>query len=302
MNCHGHLPPIDMNRVSSVSILAAEHEVILQTLSCLKEIINVTKKENNIPLDHAKQVLEILRLFADKCHHSKEEDILFPALEEHYPDFGPTAVMRSEHVQGRALISEMADALTTNDPTSFSNSSLNYVALLESHIEKENEILFRIAQDVLSDEEDKIILEKYRLLEHKGMGNGTHERLLNIANTLASTYGIPVASDNPKIMSLLTTACACKKSFQLPLFHDNSFEKLSELAEKVSKVHGKSTPKMIHLAEEVFILKNLPTSETGTALNKSESKIKELTENFTPWPQACESVHLLFQGLKSHFN
>jgi len=42
------------------------------------------------------------------------------------------------------------------------------------------------------------------------MGDGTHERLLGIADTLATTYGVPRASDSQQIMNLLTAICGCK--------------------------------------------------------------------------------------------
>ena len=60
-----------------------------------------------------KSYLGFLKEFADKCHHGKEEGILFPALTAAGlpSQGGPVGVMLHEHVEGRALIQEMEKAV-----------------------------------------------------------------------------------------------------------------------------------------------------------------------------------------------
>lgn len=209
LSCHEHLPPVDLDRVSAVSILSGEHRVILQVLATLE---NMAKHSATgvLPVDDAKDALEILRTFADKCHHGKEEDILFPTLEALVPGFGPTQVMRNEHVEGRTLIRAMGKAVDCGNASHFANAARGYVELLRSHIEKEDGILFPMAQSMLSPEQDAVILDEYRRIEHDDMGDGTHFRMLATADRLAGLYGIPRASDNPQTMLLLTAVCGCK--------------------------------------------------------------------------------------------
>jgi hemerythrin-like domain-containing protein len=168
-----------------------------------------TRSEGVIPAAHAHSALEILKNFADRCHHGKEEDILFPALEAAAPGFGPTQVMRHEHVEGRGYIKGMTDALAGADSLGFALNAENYAELLEQHIGKEDGILFPMAANLLDDETDARLLEAYRKIEHEDMGNGTHERLLGMADELAGIYGVPRASADPKIMALLTAVCGC---------------------------------------------------------------------------------------------
>ncbi len=207
-SCHDHLPPVDLDRVSAVSILSGEHQVILQVLSALEAMARVSVL-GPLPTADASDALVVLRGFADQCHHGKEEDILFPVLESLVPGFGPTAVMRAEHVDGRALIRAMGEAVTRQDAPAFATAALAYVALLRQHIDKEDEVLFRMAQAMLSPAQDAAILEEYRRLEHADMGDGTHFRMLAIADRLAGTYGLARASDSPRIMALLTAVCGC---------------------------------------------------------------------------------------------
>ena len=207
-SCHDHLPPLDLHRISAVSILAGEHQVILQVLASVEAMARQCAT-GNLPAADARDALEILRTFADKCHHGKEEDILFPVLESLAPGFGPTQVMRLEHVEGRALIRAMGTAVDNLHAGDFARAAIGYVALLRQHIEKEDGILFPMAQTMLSPEQDAAILDAYRHLEHDDLGNGTHLRMLTTADRLARQYGIPRASDDPQTMTLLTAVCGC---------------------------------------------------------------------------------------------
>jgi hemerythrin-like domain-containing protein len=209
MSCHAHLPPVDLDRISAVSVLSGEHRVILQVLAVVEAMAHASALTRQIATTDAREALEILRLFADRCHHGKEEDILFPALEALVPGFGPTQVMRAEHVDGRALIRGIGAAIDSCDAAAFTTAALGYVELLRAHIEKEDEILFRMAQDMLSPEQDAALLDEFRRIEHDDMGDGTHVRLLGMADRLARDYGIACASAEPRIMALLTAVCGC---------------------------------------------------------------------------------------------
>ena len=211
MSCAAHLPPVNLNHISSTSILSAEHRVILQPLAVMDKMADRAAADRKIPVAHAEDALTFLRHFADKCHHGKEEDILFPALEAIHPGFGPAAVMREEHVEGRSYIAAIAAAVAANDVVGFIRSTKQYIGLLTPHIDKEDNILYRMADQMLSPEDDAALIEAYRRLEHDDMGSGTHERMLGLADSLALAYDVPRASAEPRIMELLTCVCGCKK-------------------------------------------------------------------------------------------
>jgi len=298
-NCHYHhhdLPPMDLDQVSAVSILGGEHAVILQVLTSLQRIAIRGVARRAIPQPHADQALEILRQFADRCHHGKEEDILFPALVAKSPGFGPTAVMRSEHVEGRALIAAMADACAAHQPDVFAVNVDAYVALLREHIRKENEVLFPLAQQMLSADEDAGLLRAYRAMEHDDMGNGTHERLLGLADSLAAAYDVPRASAEPRIMTLLTAVCGCRKpAARVAPAWQQQAGALRYLAEKVGRVHGQSHPQVAILAEVVASLAD--AGDDAATAQALAPRLATLTDNFTPWQGSCASVWQLFTGL-----
>ena len=84
--------------------LKSEHEAVKITLKVLDSIVNDAEKTGHITNPaHLGQLIEFFRTFVDRCHHSKEEDLLFPALEEVgvSKKEGPIGVMLKEHQQGR---------------------------------------------------------------------------------------------------------------------------------------------------------------------------------------------------------
>ena len=211
-SCHDHLPPVDLTRPSAVSILSGEHRVILQVIDCLERMGQQARRESRVPATYARQAIEVIRTFADRCHHGKEEAILFPALEQQIPGFGPTAVMRDEHVIGRSYVASMASAIEAGNASAFADAAAGYVDLLRAHIAKEDDILFRMAQAMLTPAQDAAILDAYRAVEHDDMGDGTHERMLGIADVLADAYGIERASGDPQTFALLTAVCGCSRA------------------------------------------------------------------------------------------
>lgn len=62
--------------------LKDEHEGIKIMLNILGQICFRLETKGDLNEKHFEGILEFLKVFVDKCHHGKEEDLLFPALEE----------------------------------------------------------------------------------------------------------------------------------------------------------------------------------------------------------------------------
>jgi hemerythrin-like domain-containing protein len=125
----------------ATKLLMEEHEIILRALDVLEAHAHRGKQP-------PPALLEFFKEFADAHHHGKEEEILFPALEEAgFPhDAGPVGVMLHEHKQGRQLTAAL------RDPAQFADAALAYSAMLRAHIEKENQILFPMADRAVEDQ------------------------------------------------------------------------------------------------------------------------------------------------------
>lgn len=160
----------------ALDILHREHDAILRMLDTTEEVAQLLLEGKPVAPEILTGLLEFFQLFADRCHHSKEEQHLFPALERHgVPrEGGPVGVMLHEHETGRGLLRVMAEGADRE----VAEAIRAYGSLLRAHISKENEILFPIAEQVLAEEEQRAIVQAFDALEQVVVGPGIHEQLL----------------------------------------------------------------------------------------------------------------------------
>lgn len=185
--------------MTPVEILMAEHRVIEQVLNCVEKLAEDAGAGRGLRKQDAADAIEFITRYADGCHHGKEEHQLFPKMESlGMPrDGGPIGVMLYEHEQGRTYVRGMKAALdgaAAGDKTALRNyqeNALGYVHLLRSHIMKEDQILFRMADQMMSPEDQAALLKAFEKVEREDMGTGTHERLEKLAEDLRVRLNVP---------------------------------------------------------------------------------------------------------------
>ena len=122
---------------------------------------------------HMELVVNLIKTYADGFHHAKEEQVLFPLLEEKgfSKVHGPVAVMLHEHVEGREFvkgISQRIDVYKAGNVSALPEIyqyMQGYVDLLREHINKENNVLFKLADKALSSDEQLELLNKFGSIE-----------------------------------------------------------------------------------------------------------------------------------------
>jgi hemerythrin-like domain-containing protein len=184
--------------MKATDILKNEHRVIEQVLNCLEKIADRSLAEGELDCRSAMQAVEFLQHFADHCHHGKEEGHLFPLLEARgfSRQNGPTGVMLLEHQEGRHHIQTMKAAIAqaaTGVPQAlerFTSHAQAYIRLLRVHIFKEDRCLFPMANEVLSDQDQRSLEESFDDVETCEMGRGTHEKYLQLADELADRFDV----------------------------------------------------------------------------------------------------------------
>jgi hemerythrin-like domain-containing protein len=181
--------------VKATETLKHEHDVILQALALLDALATrVAGDDLPVPGDVG-GVLEFFTVFADGCHHVKEETILFPALEAAglARDAGPIGMLLEQHEQGRRFVGSLRrelPALERDAPARrrFAAGAREYVAMLERHIEMENQGLFAIADRLLTEEQDREISAAFDRHEAVAMGPDVHRRFHEMLDLLKKKY------------------------------------------------------------------------------------------------------------------
>jgi hemerythrin-like domain-containing protein len=137
----------------AIDDLKHEHDALLSALQILEGMGTQVASGKNADKKDIHNLISFLREFADKFDHGKEERILFPALTRAgIPEKGgPIRVMLSEHNQGRNLIKDMEDAISHRlNYAKFAEVAKEYTNLLRAHIQKENNVLFPMAEQTLT--------------------------------------------------------------------------------------------------------------------------------------------------------
>jgi len=190
-----------MMHTSSSSVtenLKEEHRVIERMLKILNVACERLERGEEVSPEVFKKTIDFIKTFADRCHHGKEEDTLFPTIEQHgFPrQGGPTGMMLMEHDQGRGFVRAFAEAVEKyergdkNAKQAIIENARGYTMLLSQHIPKEDEILYPLADKVLRADEQKELLEKFKKIEVERIGEGKHHEYLHLVMELEKELNI----------------------------------------------------------------------------------------------------------------
>lgn len=161
-------------------------------MNVLEKAVLKLEQTGEVALTIFEDVLEFLTVFVDRCHHTKEEEVLFPLMERSGlpAQGGPIGVLLSEHQQGRELIARFRQGLAeleAGDKTGQARlieAARSYSGLLRQHIQKENQVLFVLADKMFDAETQQQLYESFEDIETNKLGAGTHERLHGMIDRL----------------------------------------------------------------------------------------------------------------------
>ena len=149
-----------------------EHRLIEKMLVSLTEHIDKiekSKKVNTLVIDGA---VDFIRMYADRTHHGKEEEILFRDLAKKELTPGLRRIMQElldEHVWGRkttAALVEARDKYVQGDQNELAqiiNLARQLTSFYPRHIEKEDKHFFYPCQEYFTrDEQEKMLAEFWK--------------------------------------------------------------------------------------------------------------------------------------------
>jgi len=127
--------------------LVDEHILIKRWIALIPEVVKNLDVESEEGRRLILDGIDMIRSYADKFHHAKEEDILFKYFDENSDIL---KVMHEDHTHARSLVKEMLDALGKRDQKTIAKNLMAYRELLTEHIRKEDEILYPWMDNQLS--------------------------------------------------------------------------------------------------------------------------------------------------------
>jgi hemerythrin-like domain-containing protein len=169
--------------------LMIEHRLIERMLSVIKDILANIESKNTVDPVFVDIAIDFIRVYADRTHHGKEEDILFRELKNKPLSTDDRRVMNElieEHVFGRQTTKALADANTryrNGDETALANIADKLLTLIQfypKHIEKEDKVFFPSSRTYFTDEEDQAMLAEFWEFDRKMI----HEKYKSVVEGL----------------------------------------------------------------------------------------------------------------------
>ena len=178
--------------MQAIDILMHEHRVIEKVLNALESAANRLAEGQDVPMEFFLEAADFIRNFADGCHHQKEEGVLFTALEANGmpKDVEPLSVFMDEHEEGRRLtrgMIECAERIKSGDMTAKAQiiqHARDYAILLRGHIEREDHVLFPMADNILDGQHQQLLGAFKRADEERQTG----EKYLRLADELEKVW------------------------------------------------------------------------------------------------------------------
>jgi len=169
--------------LNATDVLSNEHRAIELVLTYMEISADRIAAGRSMDTQTLEKCLEFVQVFADRCHHGKEEDVLFPLLEARgIPrEGGPIGAMLSDHDAGRRFIAaarENLERFKAGDDSArqpLAEALRGYVSLLRNHIAKEDNVLFAMAHNVLTPEDNEQLIREFDCIEEEKIGPGVHE-------------------------------------------------------------------------------------------------------------------------------
>jgi len=147
-------------KANVTQVLSDEHQLILRMIALVEKNTALMEAGRFRNWQFFLDAVDFIRNYADRFHHAKEEDVLFIELIENgMPEKqSPIEAMHMEHDQGRDYVRALEEAAqralqgTPGQIPVIAANAKGYAELLRGHIDKEDNILYPLAERVLPEE------------------------------------------------------------------------------------------------------------------------------------------------------
>jgi hemerythrin-like domain-containing protein len=166
--------------------LRHEHELVCRAIAGADALAENARESGAVDVGATREFIEFARFFTDGCHHAKEERLLFPRLcERDAKAESPVATMLREHDGARERVHRLQAALDGSAVATVVENLSAYGALLRSHIAQEHNVVFHLADQLLTEADRRELTQAFEGIEQE-IGLEEHQRLAAIADRLGA--------------------------------------------------------------------------------------------------------------------
>lgn len=147
-----------------IDTMLDEHEVICQAEGIIEGLDKTWENDSEKYKETVATLITFFREYADAYHHRKEEEVLFPAINDH-PDFVLQEIVEefeTHHEDFREYTVAIEEAINDGDYDKSYKELNSYLQDLLDHIGAENDELFVLAETLMDDDDLETIYFKFK--------------------------------------------------------------------------------------------------------------------------------------------
>jgi hemerythrin-like domain-containing protein len=157
--------------------LRREHELILMVVEAMEREVADIERTGHVHSERVAQMIDFTRNFTDRNHHTKEEELLFPLLEERSVAAGGTvSILLSEHEAARDCIRKIDAALPNAEQSAAARAAIAENLKLYA---------FLLTERLLNAQEQEMLGVEFMRVEEEDARADLNERYHALAHTLA---------------------------------------------------------------------------------------------------------------------
>ena len=146
--------------MDAIDLMIEEHRNIQRVLRVIRKVCVQIVNGEQVDYGIFDQIIDFVRNYADRHHHSKEENIVFEEMSEQLGQAiaaGPIYGMFAEHDLGRLFIYNLENAVrevrqgNREARVDVIGNAIAYTDLLNRHIDKEDSTIYSLARKRLSE-------------------------------------------------------------------------------------------------------------------------------------------------------
>jgi hemerythrin-like domain-containing protein len=300
-------------------ILAKEHELVMLVTRVAEQEVRYMRDTGEYRAAEVRQVVDFFELFTEACHDPKEEHILFARLVERGLDAetGVLGQFYREHAEFTRRLRDIAHWLRRDrregplDVAELADMLDGYLHLMRSHVGREEELLFTLANGLLTDQDQDELRRAFDAVDQTEASEGLQERYSELAHLLMSR---PTETLQKEHMICLTMLAAMERESDRveagDLFDAEAFDKLfgffhfymSECHEpkEASLLFAKLAQRGLSRDEGVLAQLAGEHEEMGALLAKAEAGLPAAAANVKARAAFLADLRAYIVGMRAH--
>lgn len=177
--------------------LVHEHELIERAMAVLKKNLEGLES-GQYDATQLTRALDFLLEFGDKVHNKKEEDHLFPLMNQlGIPiEGGPLGVMLMEHEAERELLARMMldipklEGFPIENLSKFKQEGMEYLRIRAEHIWKENDVLYAMGRQIIPTDATATLVDDFNAIDQNAYGASAKKNYLSMVEEMESADNV----------------------------------------------------------------------------------------------------------------